>query len=172
MELHGIDPYVHSQIYKLASSGLCSGVAGQIITSLMVNGPKEGGESYDKFTEEERTIFESLASRRAKTIVEGLNKIDGIDCEKAQGALKAFPRLTLPKKAIDYAEVNDTTPDSLYALSLLEETGICVVPASGFGQKDESIGFRTTFLPPEDELNLAAKEFGRHHKLLCEKYSD
>jgi alanine transaminase len=171
MELHGIDPYVHSQIYKLASSGLCSGVAGQIMTSLMVNGPKEGGESYDKFAEEERTIFESLA-RRAKTIVEGLNKIDGIDCEKAEGAMYAFPRLTLPKKAVDYAEANDTTPDSLYALSLLEETGICVVPASGFGQKDGRIGFRTTFLPPEDELNLAVKEFGRHHKLFCEKYSD
>jgi aspartate/methionine/tyrosine aminotransferase len=170
MELHGIDPYVQSQIYKLASSGLCSGVAGQIVTSLMVNGPKEGGESYDKFVEEERTIFESLA-RRAKTIVEGLNKIDGIDCEKAEGAMYAFPRLTLPKKAVEYAEAHDTTPDSLYALSLLEETGICVVPASGFGQKDGRIGFRTTFLPPEDELNYAVEEFGRHHKLFCEKYS-
>jgi aspartate/methionine/tyrosine aminotransferase len=171
MELQGIDPYVQSQIYKLASSGLCAGVAGQIMTSLMVNSPKEGGESYDKFKEEERTIFESLA-RRAKTIVEGLNKIDGIDCEKAEGAMYAFPRLTLSKKAVEYAEANDTTPDSLYALSLLEETGICVVPASGFGQKDGRIGFRTTFLPPEDELNLAVEEFGRHHKLFCEKYSD
>lgn len=33
MELHNIDPYVHSQLYKLASSGLCSGVNGQIMTS-------------------------------------------------------------------------------------------------------------------------------------------
>jgi alanine transaminase len=122
------------------------------------------------FTEEERTIFDSLA-KRAKTIVEGLNNIDGIDCEKAEGAMYAFPRLTLPKKAVEYAEENEMTPDSLYALSLLEETGICVVPASGFGQKDGRIGFRTTFLPPEDELNYAVKEFGRHHKLFCEKYS-
>jgi aspartate/methionine/tyrosine aminotransferase len=171
MELHGIDPYVHSQIYKLASSGLCSGVAGQLMTSLMVNGPKEGGESYAKFVEEEKSIFDSLA-RRAKIIVEGLNNIDGIDCEKAEGAMYAFPRLTLPKKAVEYAEANDTTPDSVYALSLLEETGICVVPASGFGQKDGRIGFRTTFLPPEDELKGAVEEFARHHKLFCEKYAD
>ena len=40
MELHNIDPYVHSMIYKLASSGLCSGVAGQIMTSLMVKPPQ------------------------------------------------------------------------------------------------------------------------------------
>jgi alanine transaminase len=32
MEFHNIDPYVHSQVYKLASSGLCSGVNGQIMT--------------------------------------------------------------------------------------------------------------------------------------------
>jgi len=170
MELHGIDPYVQSQIYKLASSGLCAGLAGQVMTSLMVNGPKEGGESYIGFVEEERAIFESL-SRRAKTIVEGLNKIDGIECEPAEGAMYAFPRLDLPKKAVQEAEAQDSTPDTLYALSLLDETGICVVPASGFKQKEGRIGFRTTFLPPEDQLDHAVKEFARHHKLFCDKYS-
>ena len=29
MELHHIDPYVHSQLYKLASSDLCAGVTGE-----------------------------------------------------------------------------------------------------------------------------------------------
>jgi alanine transaminase len=33
------------------------------------------------------------------------------------------------------------------------------------------IGFRTTFLPPEDELNEAIVEFKRHHELFCEKYA-
>lgn len=36
MELHNIDPYVHSQLYKLASTGLCSGVDGQLLVSLML----------------------------------------------------------------------------------------------------------------------------------------
>ena len=44
MELHNIDPFVQSQLYKLASSRLCSGVAGQLMTSLMVKGPAKGGE--------------------------------------------------------------------------------------------------------------------------------
>ena len=47
----------------------------------------------------------------------------------------AFPRVELPPKALDAAAEQEQTPDTLYALSLLEETGICVVPASGFGQK-------------------------------------
>lgn len=171
MELHNIDPYVQSQLYKLASSGLCSGVAGQLMTSLMVKPPDAAGASYQKFTEEEQGIFDSL-QRRAKNLVKGLNAIDGIDCQPAEGAMYAFPSVQVPKKAWEVAKANDQTPDTLYALSLLEETGICVVPASGFGQKKGRVGFRTTFLPPEDVLNKAIKEFARHHKLFCEKYAD
>ena len=169
MELHNIDPYVQSQIYKLASSGLCSCTAGQIVTSLMVRGPTPGRESYDQFVKEETEIYESLA-KRAKSLVQGLNQIDGIDCQPAEGAMYAFPRVELPPRALEHAEANNQSPDTLYALSLLEETGICVVPASGFGQKKGRVGFRTTFLPPEEQLFKAIGEFERHHKLFCEKY--
>jgi alanine transaminase len=167
MELHGIDPYVQSQLYKLASSGLCSNVTGQLMMSLMLNGPKQGGESFAQFQKEEQAIFEGLKSR-AKTLVEGLNKIDGIECEPSEGAMYAFPRLSLPAKALEKAEEQDMTPDTLYALSLLEETGICVVPASGFGQKEGRIGFRTTFLP--GEIDVVVKEVARHHSLFCDTY--
>lgn len=80
MELHNIDPYVHAQLYKLASSGLCSCVPGQIMMSLMVQPPQPGDESYPQFHEEENGIFESLR-RRADALVQGLNKIDGIECQ-------------------------------------------------------------------------------------------
>lgn len=170
MELYNIDPYVQAQLYKLASSGLCSGVAGQIMMSLMVQPPKPGEESYEKFHEEEQGIFDSLA-RRANALVEGLNKIDGIDCQPTQGAMYAFPKVTIPPKAIEEAKARGETPDGMYALSLLEETGICVVPASGFGQKKGRYGFRTTFLPPEEKLMGAIDEFGRHHKMFCEKWA-
>lgn len=130
--------------------------------------------------------------------MEGLNDIDGVTCLPSDGAMYAFPRVQLPPKALDEAALHEQTPDSLYALSLLEETGeyhttlvsfnfdcllilvpflinyspgICVVPASGFGQKEGRIGFRTTFLPPEDELNKAIIEFKRHHELFCDKYA-
>lgn len=39
-------------------------------------------------------------------------------------------------------------PDAFYSLRLLESTGICVVPGSGFGQVEGTWHFRTTFLAP------------------------
>jgi alanine transaminase len=170
MELHHIEPYVQSQIYKLASSGLCSGTSGQLLTSLMVKGPEPGSESAALFEQEEQEIFANL-KRRSKDLVDGLNRIDGIECQPTEGAMYAFPSVKLPAKAIAEAKAADQSPDTLYALSLLNETGICVVPGSGFGQKEGRIGFRTTFLPGDEQLYKAIDEFGRHHKLFCEKYA-
>jgi len=163
-------PYVQTQLYKLASSGLCSGVDGQMMTSLMCRPPMPGEDSFELFTNEEYGIFDSL-KRKAISLVKGLNEIDGMSCNPSDGAMYAFPKVELPPKAIDEAVEQDVTPDTLYALSLLEETGICVVPASGFGQKEGRTGFRTTFLPPEDELDRAIVEFKRHHDLFCQKYT-
>jgi len=168
MELHHIDPFVQSQLYKLASSELCSGVVGQVMTSLMVKPPIPGDESYEQFEEECSGIFEGLKDRSQK-LVEGLNSIPGFSCAPAQGAMYAFPKISIPEKAIQKAVELKTSPDNLYAMSLLEETGICVVPASGFGQKKGRVGFRTTFLHP-DTLK-AIDLFAKHHKKFVEEYS-
>ena len=40
----------------------------------------------------------------------------------------------------------DQEPDFFYCLQLLEETGLCVVPGSGFVQKDDTYHFRYSFL--------------------------
>ena len=170
MELHNIDPYVQSQVYKLASSGLCSNVPGQLMTSLMVKNPKPGDDSFERFAREEGDIFDGL-KRRAKALVEGLNKVDGIKCNPAEGAMYAFPSIMIPQKAVEYAEAHDMAPDTMYALSLLDETGICVVPASGFGQKEGRFGFRTTFLPPDEKMMAAIGKFDSHHKKFCAKFS-
>ena len=170
MELHNIDSYVQSQLYKLASSGLCSNIPGQLMTSLMVKPPKEGDESYEQFVEEEGSIFEGM-KRRAKALVDGLNKVDGIKCNPAEGAMYAFPSVQIPPKAIEYAEQVGMAPDNMYALSLLEETGICVVPASGFGQKAGRAGFRTTFLPPDEKMMAAIDKFATHHQHFCAKFA-
>ena len=55
--------------------------------------------------------------------MEGLNDIDGVTCLPSDGAMYAFPRVELPPKALDEAASHEQTPDSLYALSLFEETG-------------------------------------------------
>jgi len=168
MELHHIDPYVQSQLYKLASSELCSGVVGQIMTSLMVRPPAPGDESYEKFNQENEHIYNGL-KERSQALVEGLNKIPGINCVPAEGAMYAFPKVDIPEKAFEKAKEMGTSPDNLYALSLLESTGICVVPASGFGQKKGRVGFRTTFLHP-DTVN-ALNKFKEHHEKFVEEYS-
>lgn len=63
-----------------------------------------------------------------------------------------------------------TNVDTLYSLSLLEATGICVVPAAGFGQEPGRAGFRTTFLPQEEEMKQAVELFKSHHEQFLEKY--
>lgn len=90
-------------------------------------------------------------------------------CVPAEGAMYAFPTVNVPPKALEAAKEQGTTPDNLYALSLLETTGICVVPASGFGQKKGRVGFRTTFLHP-DTLR-AIDLFAQHHEKFTKEYS-
>ena len=82
----------------------------------------------------------------------------------------AFPRVTVPAGAIAHASEQNTTADSLYALSLLDATGICVVPASGFGQAENRVGFRTTFLPSEEELAIAVERIAEHHVAFTQKW--
>ena len=169
MELVGFDPKVKEHIYKLASSGLCSSTNGQIMMSLMVRGPQPGDESYESYEAEKVAIHKSL-KRRSKIVSDGLNSIPGFSCQPALGSMYCFPSVKLPKGAIEAAEAEGISPDTLYAISLLENTGVCVVPASGFGQEEGRYGFRTTFLPPEEEMEKVVKLVREHYEDFCKKY--
>ena len=170
MEMVGIDQDVSDQIYKLASSNLCSTISGQIMTSLMVRGPEPGGESYAKHEGEKKAIFDSL-KRRAKLVGDGLNKIKGFSCRSPKGSMYCFPSVKMPPGVFKEAEQRGVSPDAVYAVSLLEKTGICVVPASGFGQKDGRFGFRTTFLPSEEEMSKAVDMIRDHYKEFCSQFA-
>eukprot|EP00980_Cylindrotheca_fusiformis_P011371 scaffold2637_cov153-Cylindrotheca_fusiformis.AAC.8 len=170
MELVGFDQTVKDHLYKLVSSNLCSAVSGQIMVSLMVRGPSPEDESFASHEEEKKRIFDSL-KHRAEFVQKGLDDIDGISCQPAQGAMYCFPSVDLPDGAKKEAKQRGFSPDTLYALSLLERTGICVVPASGFGQREGRYGFRTTFLPSEEELEIALSAIRQHHEEFCMKYS-
>ena len=69
-----------------------------------------------------------------QALEDAFNSLEGVSCNKAEGAMYLFPRLRLPLKAIDAAKSVNTAPDAFYAGRLLEATGIVVVPGSGFGQ--------------------------------------
>ncbi len=51
-------------------------------------------------------------------------------------------QLHLPNKAIAKAEEMGQPADVFYAFQLLENTGICIIPGSGFGQKPGTYHFR------------------------------
>jgi aspartate/methionine/tyrosine aminotransferase len=69
-----------------------------------------------------------------QALEDAFNSMEGVTCNKAEGAMYLFPRIHLPQKAIDAAKAINKAPDAFYAQRLLEATGIVVVPGSGFGQ--------------------------------------
>ena len=77
--------------------------------------------------------------------------MEGVECAEPQGSMYLFPTITVPPKAVEAAKAQGRSADELYCLRLLEATGVCVVPGSGFGQKEGTLHFRTTFLAPGTE---------------------
>lgn len=171
MEVTGFSPEVREQIYKMASVNLCSNISGQILASLVMNPPKPGDESYEDFIAEKDGILQSLA-RRAKALEEAFNSLEGVTCNKAEGAMYLFPRIRLPQKAIDAAKAAKTVPDAFYARRLLEATGIVVVPGSGFGQVPGTWHFRCTILPQEDKIPAIISRLKKFHELFMEEFRD
>jgi alanine transaminase len=98
------------------------------------------------------------------------NSIEGISCNEVQGAMYAFPRLELPKKAIEAARQAGQAPDAFYCFAMLEETGICTVPGSGFGEKPGTYHFRITILPQVEELKEVLSTFKDFHMRFINKY--
>lgn len=171
MEAVNLHPGVKEQLRKLVSCRLCPPVTGQIAVDIMVNPPKPGQPSHDQFMQEKKGILKDLATK-AKLTEEMFNSIPGIHCNTVQGAMYSFPRITIPNKAVEEAKRVGEEPDSFYAMQLLEETGICVVPGSGFKQKPGTHHFRMTILPPIEKMKSLAPLFRDFHAKFVEKYKD
>ena len=152
LECRNVPADVMGEVEKLQSVALCANSVGQLVTWIMVRPPRPGDPSFPLFDRERRAVLDSLRARAAR-LEKGLNAIPGIQCNALTGAMYAFPRITLPPG----------TTDAQYCLALLEETGICVVPGSGFGQLPGTWHFRTTILPPEDEIDQVIQRLGAFH---------
>ncbi|KAG1558470.1 hypothetical protein G6F46_003330 [Rhizopus delemar] len=169
-ECVNLDKQVLEQIYKMASVSLCPNLHGQILVDLMCNPPRLGDPSYESYKEEIERIYESLR-RRSKKLEKVFNQMEGVSCQPAHGSMYLFPQVTLPPKAIKKANELNMAPDAYYAMAMLEATGVCVVPGSGFGQKDHSWHFRSTFLPEEHLFDEFCNALLRFHQDFIEKYS-
>ena len=152
MEVRNVPEEVIAQITKLQSVALCANLPGQVLTSLMVSPPVAGEPSYRLFDEERNAILSELG-KRAKMMEEGLNRIPGIHCQPIDGAMYAYPSLSLPAGRTDEE----------YCMTLLEATGVCVVPGSGFGQKPGTAHFRTTILPPTSQIEHVIDAIAAFH---------
>jgi aspartate/methionine/tyrosine aminotransferase len=170
MELHQVGEDFRAQVIKLASISLCSNTSGQIVTGLMVNPPKPGAPSHALYEKERDTILASL-KRRATKLSATLNECTGVRSNTVEGAMYAFPSITLPAKAVEAAKAAGKVPDVFYCLALLDATGICVVPGSGFGQREGTWHFRTTILPSEEAMEGVMQRFRKFHEEFMQKYA-
>jgi aspartate/methionine/tyrosine aminotransferase len=152
VECRNVPGPVLDEITKLQSISLCANSAGQIVTYLLVSPPKPGAPSFPVFDRERREVLDALR-RKAGIMEKGLNAVPGIQCNEVTGAMYAFPRITIPQGATDFE----------YCMALLEETGICVVDGTGFGQIPGTAHFRTTILPPVDEIETVVRRIAEFH---------
>jgi len=168
-EVVNLDPEVNAMLQKSISAKLCPTVIGQACMDAVVNPPREGEPSFESWNGEVQGVLSSL-KRRAKLVADTLNSIPGFKCNTVQGAMYAFPQIMLPEKAIAAAKEAGQAPDVFYAFNLLESTGICIIPGSGFGQRPGTYHFRTTILPQEDVTKEMLGRLKEFHLDFLKKY--
>ena len=162
-EVINMAPGVFAMLQKSISAKLCPTVIGQACMNVVVNPPRPGEASHESFTAEVNSTLASYAER-AKLVADTLNSIpvsischynyvfdpllmsschvQGISCNTVQGAMYAFPQIKFPEKALAAAKEAGQPADVFYASHLLEATGICIIPGSGFGQQPGTYHFR------------------------------
>jgi len=168
---HNFPKEILDEAYKMSSISLCSNITGQMMMGLICNPPQEGEPSFAQYKAETQGQLESL-QRRAKKLGEALNKLEGVSCQPIEGAMYAFPTVTLSVKANEAAKAMGKTPDTMYALSLLDETGIVCVPRAGFKQVPGTLHYRTTILPSEEAMDGVIEKMNVFHQQFMDKYRD
>ena len=94
-------------------------------------------------------LNKTLMKRRDITC-EIIEKIDGINLVKPQGAFYAFASI-------------DVKNDTHFIGELIKATGVVMAPGSGFGQKPGTSHFRYVILPTEDVLKRAFNYIGEFY---------
>ncbi|KAJ1622208.1 alanine aminotransferase 2 [Pavlovales sp. CCMP2436] len=151
VECHNIPAEAKGAMYKLIALGLCANVTGQVTMELMLNPPKPGDASFATFAAERDRLLASL-QRRSQLCCDAFNCMEGISCSRAEGALYLFPNIRLPASALVAAAKLSVAADAFYAEKLLDNTGICIVPGSGFQQRPGTHHLRFAFLPAEADI--------------------
>ena len=129
-------------IVQLTSLRLCSNALAQLVIPAAL----EDMETPASMVRPGGRYFE-----QRQATIETLDKIEGISYVKNVAAFYLFPKLDVKKF--------DITNDKQFARDLLTETGILVVPGSGFDWPDPD-HFRIVMLPEAGELRAAMERMG------------
>lgn len=174
VEFHNCSDESIAQFLKLASINLSPNGVGQILVDCLTKPPssRECKTIWDRETLAEVKVL----ARKSKLLQAALNKLPGIKTNPSNGAMYLFPKLDIPQKAIEKASktmINGkpVEPDMLWAMELLDSTGIVVVPGSGFGQFPGTYHFRITFLPEPEIMDSVIEKISNFQVKFMEKYS-
>ncbi|XP_020946136.1 alanine aminotransferase 1 isoform X2 [Sus scrofa] len=170
VEVVNMDAAVQQQMQKLRSVRLCPPTPGQVLLDAVLSPPAPSDPSFAQFQAEKREVLAELAAK-AKLTEQVFNEAPGIHCNPVQGAMYSFPRVQLPPRAVQRAQELGLAPDMFFCMRLLEETGICVVPGSGFGQREGTYHFRMTILPPMEKLRPLLEKLSQFHAKFTLEYS-
>ena len=129
-------------IVQLTSLRLCSNALAQLVIPAAL----EDMETPASMVRPGGRYFE-----QRQATIETLDKIEGISYVKNVAAFYLFPKLDVKKFNI--------TSDKQFARDLLTETGILVVPGSGFDWAEPD-HFRIVMLPEAGELRAAMERMG------------
>ena len=98
-------------------------------------------------------VMRQTYHRRAQYMVDGLNKLDGIECQMPVGSFYLFPKID-----------SSVMPVAEYADRLLEEKGICVLPGEFFGAAGKDHVRLSMSAVSERELADALASIGAFHR--------
>ena len=174
VEFHNCPEESKGQFLKLASISLSPNGVGQILVDTLVR-PPTSLECKTIWDRETKAEIKSLGLK-AKLLQNAINKLPGMKTNPSNGAMYLFPKIEIPEKAIEAASktiVNGkpVKPDMLWAMELLDNTGIIVVPGSGFGQVPGTYHYRITFLPEPEIMDDVIERLTNFQNHFMEKYT-
>lgn len=86
-----------------------------------------------------KAMINKYAERR-ELLISGINDIEGLSCDKPKGAFYAFVNISKTKMSSED-----------FSIKLLKETGVVVVPGSGFGEAGEGF-IRMSYATSEENI--------------------
>ena len=104
--------------------------------------------------QEQVNLMVNEFQKRRNAIVDGLNAIPGITCQRPQGAFYVFPNIA-----------SFGIPSSTMANFLLEKAGVAVLPGSDFGEYGEGY-LRLTYANSIENIVRAIHQIGEAVKAL------